>query len=311
MLAMEKGVNEHTIWTEKYRPDVLENYIGNDVIRAKLEQYIETQDIPHLLFYGTAGTGKTTAAKILIKNIDCDCMFINASDERGIDTVRDKIKGFASTVGFAPLKIVVLDEADFLGREAQPALRNMMEAYSASTRFILTANYLERIIDPLVSRTQVYKLTPPSKKDAAKKLADILKNENVEYDTKTIAQIVNAYYPDIRKCINTAQLQTRDGKLQVSIDELIGQDVKLKVVDALTSNLTLKDKVGEIRKIVADAQIQDFTELYRVLFDYVEQYAPNKISQAIIAIAEGQFRDGQVVDKEICFIAVLHTILTS
>ena len=308
---MEKGVNEHTIWTEKYRPDVLENYIGNDVIRAKLEQYIETQDIPHLLFYGTAGTGKTTAAKILIKNIDCDCMFINASDERGIDTVRDKIKGFASTVGFAPLKIVVLDEADFLGREAQPALRNMMEAYSASTRFILTANYLERIIDPLVSRTQVYKLTPPSKKDAAKKLADILKNENVEYDTKTIAQIVNAYYPDIRKCINTAQLQTRDGKLQVSIDELIGQDVKLKVVDALTSNLTLKDKVAEIRKIVADAQIQDFTELYRVLFDYVEQYAPNKISQAIIAIGDGCRWDSQVIDKEINFITVLHTILTS
>jgi replication factor C small subunit len=263
------------------------------------------------LFYGTAGTGKTTAAKILVKNIDCDYMFINASDERGIDTVRDKIKGFASTVGFAPLKIVVLDEADFLGREAQPALRNMMEAYSASTRFILTANYLERIIDPLVSRTQVYKLTPPSKKDAAKKLADILKNENVEYDTKTIAQIVNAYYPDIRKCINTAQLQTRDGKLQVSIDELIGQDVKLKVVDALTSNLTLKDKVGEIRKIVADAQIQDFTELYRVLFDYVEQYAPNKISQAIIAIGDGCRWDSQVIDKEINFITVLHTILTS
>jgi replication factor C small subunit len=175
----------------------------------------------------------------------------------------------------------------------------------------LTANYLERIIDPLVSRTQVYKLTPPSKKDAAKKLADILKNENVEYDTKTIAQIVNAYYPDIRRIINTAQLQTRDGKLQVSIDELIGQDVKLKVVDALTSNLTLRDKIGEIRKIVADAQIQDFTELYRVLFDYVEQYAPNKISQAIIAIGDGCRWDSQVIDKEINFITVLHTILTS
>lgn len=304
-------MNEHTIWTEKYRPDVLENYIGNDVIKAKLEQYIQTQDIPHLLFYGTAGTGKTTAAKILVKNIDCDYMFINASDERGIDTVRDKIKGFASTVGFAPLKIVVLDEADFLGREAQPALRNMMEAHAASTRFILTANYVERIIDPLVSRTQVYKLTPPSKKDVAKKLADILKNENVEYDTKTIAQIVNVYYPDIRKIINTAQLQSRDGKLQVSVDELIGQDVKLKVVDALTSNLTLKDKVTEIRKIVADAQIQDFTELYRVLFDYVEQYAPNKISQAIIAIGDGCRWDSQVIDKEINFITVLHTILTS
>jgi replication factor C small subunit len=304
-------VNTHTIWTEKYRPDVLENYIGNDVIRAKLEQYIQTQDIPHLLFYGTAGTGKTTAAKILIKNIDCDCMFINASDERGIDTVRDKIKGFASTVGFAPLKIVVLDEADFLGREAQPALRNMMEAYSASTRFILTANYLERIIDPLVSRTQVYKLTPPSKKDAAKKLADILKNENVEYDTKTIAQIVNVYYPDIRKIINTAQLQTRDGKLQVSVDELIGQDVKLKVVDVLTSNLTLKDKVTEVRKLVVDAQVQDFTELFQLLYQYVDTYAPTKVAQAVIAIAEGQFRDGQVVDKEINFVATLYTILTN
>jgi len=301
----------HTIWVEKYRPSTLDGYVGNDTVRSKIEQYIQTQDIPHLLFYGTAGTGKTTAAKILVKNIDCDYMFINASDERGIDTVRDKIKGFASTVGFKPLKIVVLDEADFLGREAQPALRNMMEAYSASTRFILTANYVERIIDPLVSRTQVYKLTPPSKKDAAKKLADILKNENVEYDTKTVAQIVNAYYPDIRKIINTAQLQTQNGKLQISIDELIGQDIKLKIIDVLTNNLPMKDKVGEVRKIVADAQIQDFTELYQLLYEHVEVYAPSKVPQAIIAIAEGQFRDGQVPDREINFVATLYTILIS
>lgn len=302
---------ENSLWVEKYRPSTLEGYVGNDVVRAKIEEYITTQDIPHLLFYGTAGTGKTTAAKILIKNIDCDYMFINASDERGIDTVRDKIKGFASTVGFKPLKIVVLDEADFLGREAQPALRNMMEAYSASTRFILTANYVERIIDPLVSRTQVYKLTPPSKKDAAKKLADILKNETVEYDTKTIAQIVNAYYPDIRKIINTAQLQTQNGKLQISIDELIGQDIKLKIVDVLTNNLPLKDKITEVRKIVADAQIQDYTELYQLLYEHVEVYAPTKIPQAVIAIAEGQFRDGQVPDREINFVATLYTILIS
>jgi replication factor C small subunit len=304
-------MNTNTLWVEKYRPSTLEGYVGNDVLKAKLEQYIETQDIPHLLFYGTAGTGKTTAAKILIKNIDCDYMFINASDERGIDTVRDKIKGFASTVGFAPLKIVVLDEADFLGREAQPALRNMMEAYSASTRFILTANYVERIIDPLVSRTQVYKLTPPSKKEAAKKLADILKDENVEYETKTIAQIVNAYYPDIRKIINTAQLQTRDGKLQVSIDELIGQDIKLKVVDVLTSNMPLKDKVSEIRKLVADSQIQDFTELYGLLYEYVDTYAPTKVPQAVIAINEGQKWEGQVADRELNFTATLYNILTN
>lgn len=304
-------MSNHTIWTERYRPDTLTGYIGNDVVRSKIEQYIQTQDIPHLLFYGTAGTGKTTAAKILVKNIECDYMFINASDERGIDTVRDKIKGFAATVGFKPLKIVVLDEADFLGREAQPALRNLMEAYSATTRFILTANYVERIIDPLISRTQVYKLTPPTKKDVAKKIADILKVENVEYDPKTVVQIVNAYYPDIRKCINTTQLQTRDGKLHVTVEELIGQDTKLKVVDALSSNLPLKDKVNEVRKIVADAQVQDYTELYQTLYQNVEVYAPTKIPQAIIAIAEGQFRDGQVPDKEITFVATLYTILTS
>lgn len=302
---------ENTIWTERYRPDTLDGYIGNDAVRSKIEQYITTQDVPHLLFYGTAGTGKTTAAKILVKNIDCDYMFINASDERGIDTVRDKIKGFASTVGFKPLKIVVLDEADFLGREAQPALRNLMEAYSASTRFILTANYVERIIDPLVSRTQVYKLVPPSKRDVAKKLAEILKTENVEYDTKTVAQIVNAYYPDIRKCINTVQLQVRDGKLQINVDELIGQDIKLKLVDVLTNNLPLKDKITEVRKIIADTQVQDFTEMYRTLYDNIDVYAANKIPQTVIAIAEGQFRDGQVVDKEINFMATLYTILTN
>jgi len=302
-------MSEHSIWVEKYRPGTLEGYVGNDTVRAKLEQYIATQDIPHLLFYGTAGTGKTTAAKILVKNIECDYMFINASDERGIDTVRDKIKGFASTVGFKPLKIVVLDEADFLGREAQPALRNMMEAYSATTRFILTANYIERIIDPLVSRTQVYKLTPPSKKDAALKLSDILKNEGVEYDKQTIVQIVNAYYPDLRKIINTAQLQTRDGKLHVSVEELIGQDTKLKMVDILTTQIPLKEKVNQIRQLVADQQIQDFTELYQLLYEYVETYAPNKVPQTVIAIAEGLYRDGQVPDKEINFVATLYTIL--
>jgi replication factor C small subunit len=302
---------EHSIWTERYRPDTLEGYVGNDALKAKLVQYIETQDIPHLLFYGTAGTGKTTAAKILVKNIDCDYMFINASDERGIDTVRDKIKGFASTVGFKPLKIVVLDESDFLGREAQPALRNMMEAYSATTRFILTANYIERIIDPLVSRTQVYKLTPPSKKEAAIRLSEILKSENVEYDKQTIAQIVHAYYPDLRKIINTAQLQTRGGKLQVSVEQLIGQDLKLKVVDTLMSSTALKDKVTQIRQFLADQQVQDFSEMYQTLYQHVEDYAPNKVPETVIALAEGQFRDGQVVDKELNFVATLYTILTT
>jgi DNA polymerase III delta prime subunit len=300
----------NTIWNERYRPSTLEGYVGNEMLRLKLEDYIVLQDIPHLLFYGTAGTGKTTAAKILVKNIDCDYMFINASDERGIDTVRDKIKSFASTAGFKPLKIVVLDEADFLSRDAQPALRNIMEAYSANTRFILTANYIEKIIDPLISRTQVYKIVPPSKKEVARKLVDILKSENVTYETQSVAQIVTAYYPDIRQIINTAQMQTRDGKLQASIDDLVGQNINLKIIDSLSKNAPLKEKIDEVRKIVADEEIQDFTTLFRVLFDYVETYAPNKIPETTIAIADGQFKSAFVVDQEINFAATLYTILT-
>jgi len=301
----------HTIWTEKYRPDVLENYIGNDVLKKKLQDFIQEQTIPHLLFYGTAGTGKTTAAKILINHIDCDYLFINASDERGIDTIRDKVKGFAVTTGFKPVKIVVLDEMDAVTPDGQRALRNLMEAYSSTTRFILTANYVERIIEPLISRTQVFKLVPPSKKDVAKRLSGILKTENVTYDAQTLVQIVNAYYPDIRRCINVCQFQSRDGQLQVSYEQLVAADIKLKVLDTLGSNLPLKDKINEVRKIVADGQIQDFAELYSTLYENVEAYAGNNIPQAIISLNEGQFRDGQVPDKELNFMATLYSILTN
>jgi len=303
-------MNDISIWVEKYRPTNLDTYIGNEQLKIKLKSYIESQDIPHLLFYGTAGTGKTTAAKILVNNIDCDYLFINASDERGIDVVRDRIKTFASTIGFSPLKIVVLDECDFLTKDAaQPALRNLMEVYSNSTRFILTANYIERIIDPLVSRTQSFKITPPSRKDVAKAMANILTKEGVSYDIKTLAQVVNTYYPDIRKIINTCQLQTDNYILSVSIDDLIGADFKLKVIDILSGSLEFKEKINLIRQLIADEGVQDFTELYQILFEHVEVYAPSKIPQAIIAIADGQFRDGQVPDKEINFIATLYSIL--
>jgi replication factor C small subunit len=303
-------MSEHSLWVEKHRPSVLENYIGNDALKTKLQEYIETQDVPHLLFYGTAGTGKTTAAKILIKNIECDYIFINASDERGIDVIREKIKNFASTTGFAPLKIVVLDEADALTPDAQAALRNMMEVFSQRTRFILTCNYFERIISPIVSRCQTSALTPPSKKEVAVHLTNILTQEKVTFDKQGIATLVNAYYPDIRRIIGTAQQQTHDGKLVVNVSEVIAGDSKLKIMDALMSNQTAQTKLNEIRQIVADAGIRDYTELYRTLYDRVQDYAPNKIPQTIIHIAEGQYRSAFVPDQEINFIATLYNILT-
>lgn len=301
----------NSIWIEKYRPDTLENYIGNEKIKVKFKQYIEEQDIPHLLLHGVAGTGKTTAAKILIKNIECDSIIINASDERGIDVIRDKIKNFASSRGFYDLKIVFLDEADYLTPDAQAALRNTMEVYSERTRFILTCNYLERITSPIVSRTQVMGITPPSKKEVALHLKGILEKENVVFDVKSIATLVNGYYPDIRRIIGMANQNVVDGKLEMTINEVITGDYKLKVLDALMSNLPAKDKVKEIRQIVADADVRDFAELYRYLYDKVDDYNPSKVPQSILAIAEGQYRDSLVVDKEINFIATVYNMFNN
>lgn len=146
----------NSLWVEKYRPDTLEGYVGNEHILEKVKIYIENEDVPHLLLYGVAGTGKTTLAKIITNQIDCDLMYINASDENSVDAVRDKIRGFASSMGFRKWKVIILDESDYLTPNAQAALRNLMETFSATTRFILTCNYVEKIIDPIQSRCQTF-----------------------------------------------------------------------------------------------------------------------------------------------------------
>ena len=166
---------QHTLWVERYRPVSLENYIGNEHLKTKVSKYISTGDIPHLLLHGKAGTGKTTLAKLLVSNVDCDQMYVNASDENNVETVRNKIKMFASSVGFKDLKVIILDECDFLTPNAQAALRNLMETFSKHCRFILTCNYVERIIDPIQSRCQSFQIIPPSKKEVAIHISKILK----------------------------------------------------------------------------------------------------------------------------------------
>jgi DNA polymerase III delta prime subunit len=299
------GGLSHSLWVEKYRPIDLSTYIGNQHLRDKVSIYLESGDVPHLLLYGRAGTGKTTLAKIITKNIDCDYLYINASDENNIDTVRNKMKTFASSVGFRDLKILILDEADYLTPNAQAALRNLMEIFSKHCRFILTCNYVERIIDPIQSRCQPYKIVPPSRKDVAKQMVHILDSEEVSYELNDIALLVNAGYPDIRRVINSAQRQVVDGKLKVDVNSVIQNDYKIRLLESLTPNT----KMSSIRQLLADNSVTDYNELYKLLYDEIETYSHGKEAECILAIAEGQYQDVQVVDKEINFMSTIVKLL--
>ena len=219
---------KNTLWVEKYRPSTLDSYIGNQHLRSKVKVYIESGDLPHLLLYGRAGTGKTTLAKLLVNNIDCDYLYINASDENSVDVVREKVKNFASTLGFADMKVIILDECDYITPNAQAALRNLMETFSKSCRFILTCNYVERIIDPIQSRCQSFQIIPPDRKEVAVHLNNILTKESVTSDIEDIVTIVNSGFPDLRRVINAAQRQVVDGKLVIDEGMSIQNDYKFK-----------------------------------------------------------------------------------
>ena len=301
--------NENSLWVERYRPSGLEGYVGNEHIIEKVKIYIENNDVPHLLLYGDAGTGKTTLAKIIVNAIDCDYLYINASDERGIDTLREKIRGFAASVGFKTWKVVILDESDYLTRDAQAALRNLMETFSKSTRFILTCNYPEKVIDPIQSRCQTFEIIPPTKKDVAKRLNDILINEGIQFEMQDLAVIVNSGYPDIRRVINAAQRQVINGRLVIDKQSSIESTYSEKIVDILKSGVDTKSKFTQIRQILADSKVRDYTKLYSTLYERVDEYAGNKVGTTIVNIAEAQYKASLVVDKEINVMAMFVNIL--
>jgi len=307
---VERDKNSNTLWVERWRPKDLDTYVADESLKQTFLQYIADNDIPHLLFHGRAGVGKTTLAKILANSIECDYLYINASDENSVETIRSKVKTFASSVGFRALKIVILDEADFISPQAQAALRNLMETFSQHTRFILTCNYHEKIIDPVVSSCQVFELAPLSRKEVALHLSHILTNEGVTFDPKDIGLIVNQNYPDIRKCINNAQRNTRNKVLKIDERTAIAADYKLKILDLLKKRG--KDTFNEIRQIVADNKVRDFSDLYKLIYDSVEEITSgDKIVAVVLAVADSQYRDSFVVDKEITFMSCIGQILNA
>ena len=299
---------KHSLWVEKYRPSSMDTYIGNEHLKSKVSIYLESGDLPHLLLFGRAGTGKTTLAKLLVNNIDCDYLYINAPDENSVDVVRDKVKNFASTLGFQEMKIIILDECDYITPNAQAALRNLMETFSKHCRFILTCNYVERIIDPIQSRCQSFQIIPPDRKQVAQHLSNILDNENVKYELDNVVTIVNGGYPDIRRVINGAQRQVVNNELVIDKNTIIQNDYKLQVLEILEKQ-DKKNSFKNIRQLLADSKVTDFSDLFRLLFDTVDDWGKGHIAECILILSKYQQSDAIVVDKEINIMAMFTEII--
>jgi replication factor C small subunit len=298
---MEK---RHKLWVEQYRPSTVETFIFQDKHQeAAIREMINNRQLPHLLFAGTAGTGKTTLAKILIKETgvdENDVLFLNASDENSVDTIREKIKNFVSTYAMGSFKVVFLDEADYLTGNAQGILRNLMEQYANTTSFILTCNYDYKIIEPIKSRCQKFTFKAMDKQDITLYCAEILVDQKIKFSKKVLEKFVAAGYPDVRKIVNSLQQYSIGEKLQSPNDENIaGGDWKFNLLEMLNRNDWI-----EIRKtICASIAGEEWIDLYRFMYENLNACPKfsNKESweQGIVIIAEHLYKHSIVADPEI------------
>ena len=297
------------IWTERYRPDTLEDIVLTKEDREFFDSLANKQDIPHLLFAGTPGVGKSSLAKIIVNDIlDCQYLYINASDENGIDTIRGKIMGFAKTKSFdGKLKVVLLDEFDGLSGEAMKALRNVMEEYSDTCRFLLTCNYLFKVIAPIQSRCQIVNLVPPIE-GVVQRVIEILKKEevNIPQEQKPLLlEHVRKCLPDMRRIINDVQKYSVTGTLQIR------NEVSTEFVDKIFESLRKSKDLMAIRRDIIENEKEfsnDYRHFLKEMFEIVfkSDITHDRKTSALLAISEALYAEAFVVDKEInCFAALL------
>ena len=291
------------LWTEKYRPSTLTDYVFRDQAqREQVQGWVRSGAIPHLLFSGSPGVGKTTLARILIHELGIDpfdVMEINASRENNIDTIRAKITGFVQTMPFGDFKIVLLDEADYITPNGQAALRGVMETYSSTARFILTCNYPNRVIPALHSRCQGFHIEKVDVTEFTARMATILVSEGVELDIDTLDSYVKATYPDLRKCINLCQMNSVDGVLTRPTGDEGGTtaDYLLTVVDMFK-----RGKLREARTLLCqNVRSEDMEALFRWMYDNLTLWGttPEQQDQAIVIIRNGAANNSLVADYEI------------
>ena len=303
---------EHLLWTEKYRPQTIEDCILPERLKQPFQEYVNQQNIPNLLLSGGAGVGKTTVAKAMCNEIGCDFMVINGSDESGIDTFRVKIKNYASSMSLSGgRKVIIIDEADYLNpNSTQPALRNAIEEFAVNCSFIFTCNYKTRIIEPLHSRCAVidFNLKNGEKAKMAsaffKRVQSILQSEKIEYDDKVIVELIKKHFPDNRRILNELQRYSQFGKIDTGVLAQIGN----VQISEITKHIKDKD-FGAIRKWVASSDL-DANTMFRQLYDSLyEVMKPQSIPQAVVIIADYQYKNAFVADTEINLVACLTELM--
>jgi replication factor C small subunit len=296
---------EHSLWQERFRPQTLEQYICSPELKEKFQSFITNNDIPHLILAGSAGLGKSSLARLLVNSIDCDFIILNASDENGIDVIREKVKSFASSASFKPLKVVVLEEASYLTGPAQEALKGVIEDFSEKTRFIFTANYLGKIVEPIQSRCEVIEYTSPAKRDVAKHITqNILDVVGVEYELKDIALLINDCYPDIRATVKYLQSNTTNNKFVYN-----PKNIPLNKQIIVILKKPTKTSWAEIRQLLADNPIDDYQPVIEYLFNNMNEYATGNEAEITIELDNHQYFQKSVPDKEINICALFSKIL--
>lgn len=311
---MIEAQKDQFLWVEKYRPQTIDECILPESLKTTFQQYVDQGEIPTFLFSGTAGVGKTTVAKALCNAIGADWILINGSDEgRMIETLRNKIKSFASTVSLTDgKKVVIIDEADYMnGDSVQPALRSFIEEFSANCRFIFTCNFKHRIIEPLRSRCAnvEFKIDGKDKQQIAaqffKRVTQILKNENVEFDPKVVAELITQHFPDYRRVLNELQRYSVSGKIDTGIFVNLSQESYKELIKFLKER-----SFTEVRKWVAKNSDADTAALFKEMYDNAAEFLePSSIPNLILILADYQYKAAFVADHELNIMAAMTEVM--